>query len=371
MALLAVVACVPSVALGVWTVSVEKIAIPVKRMVQVAKEHRAPTDYSASRDILRSFEGSLFSNVPAEGPVRWYDVLGIPENANRAAIRKKHAQLSLATHPDKDAHANGDAFQAVNDAKDEALKLPQNMPDDTPDDLRYYEEVWDGEYDLMETEDYGVKWNGVFFTPAQPGYVNQYSGSGFVPEANNLDDIFGSDKAADFDALNPLATESKQFYIKKLVLCAAVALGNNYFKKRKKMKLLIARWKRFKENHPNIATVLQLSGRGGFIALASLYPLYKFRKIFSMGYADSEHKSKKIPGDALDADDLEVFYQRVVIGRTYHQNGSSPIYDEGAPIGYMTKDNARKAFVPIRKAKAMSAITAAASMASAWMGCVL
>lgn len=377
--ILAVTAFVCPSAQGAWTAGIQQKMFKVKKMVRAPKQNN-PEDYGKFRDSLRSFvdpknpKQGLFPDVSEWGSVQWHHVLGVSKTADRGQIRRKHAQLSRATHPDttKPGEEGHDGvFQAVNEAKEEALNLPQNMTPETPDEVRYFQKVWQGEYDDVWEGDHEVFWNGSCVAPTGPGSYNRYTGSGAVDEVRDLREILKDSEITQLDSLKTLTAEWKKFYAKKLALYAGLAFGYKFLKKNKRVKRLAVRWAQFKKKHPKIASALQISGRGGFIALASIYPLYKFKNLFSMSSVDSKYGSNIIPGGTLSNEDLHVFYEKVEVGRTYHQNGSTPIYDQGVPIGYMQQDRVRKTFIPVRKAKAMSALTAAASLASAWLGCAL
>ena len=144
----------------------------------------------------------------------------------------------------------------------------------------------------------------------------------------------------------------------KLLLLTA---GTAFFKKSEKAKRLKARWKRFKKTNPKKAALISVMARLAYIGGAAVYPLYAFRKIFSNSNANGGVAFTTIPGGAIDNDDLTIFCKV--------SPGCSA--ERGTPYAYMKQEDARTKLKPLRQAKVMAALTAAASFASAWMGCAV
>jgi len=321
---------------------------------EVKKEHTADglQNYEeAFGESLRA-ESRLFPTVPTSGPINWYHILGIDADADADTKKCAIRRLLLATHPDKGG--DDELSKAVNLARAEAK---------------------DDEYD----DEYVVEWNGEF--ESQFGNFDQ-RGPGLVYHVEDLPELFcamGEREKLEVLGDNFETTfaqetkEWKRFYIAKFALYGLSVLGYKKFKKHERVKRLQARWNQFKKKHSNIATALDFSGRAGWVALAALYPLYKFRRFFTLSFLDGDYRSENFQFEHIkNNDDLDVFYKMVTVGRRTDSEGNPhPIKGPSRPVGYMGCEEVRQNFMPLRKSKAMAAISVVESAASAWMGCIV
>ncbi len=306
----------------------------------------------------------LFPDVPKKGVIRWHHVLGVSKDAIRETIRKKIIQLVRATHTDKGME-NGELIKAVNAAKEEAFPFLA------------YRFIWDGTF------------NSRF------GNFDQ-QGPGIINHIDSLEDFFVRGGDAKYSEkvqtiiengdIEKWITDWKRFYLTKIGILAGVTLGCTYLKKlhtsdkdswikkNKTIQQSIAWWLQFKKNHPKKATAFKVSRRATFIALAGIYPLYRFREIISFSSLNNLYRSETTHEDHISNDDLNLFYRRVHVGtierRTSNGTEHEMIYEPSAPIGYMTYKENRTMFMPLRKTKVMTALTIGASFALTWLGCV-
>ncbi len=326
---------------------------------EVKKEQRAegPTDYEENFGPLLRANKALFPNAPERGSIYWYHIFGIEKDADEATRKKALRKMLLATHPDKGGCP--ELSKAVTLAKGE---MQQNA---------------DAAADAAEA--YAVEWNGAF--TSQFGNFNQ-RGPGFVHHVEDLPELFCAiGEREKMETLGDnfettFAQETKewrQFYISKMAFYALCATSCKFLKKNKRVKQLRERWKRFQKYYPKIAATLEYSSRAGWVALAAAYPLYKFGRFFTLSRLDNDYRSEIHSFDHIEnQSDLEVFYKLVTVGwRRDHRGDSYPVKEPSRPVGYMTSEEKRTQFAPVRKAKVMAALTAAESFASAWMGCVL
>lgn len=105
-----------------------QVCIPVDRYRSVASNLQAIHHILEARRVeLRhgtlalvraTFTG--FRALPAPAGKRWWEVLGVPQEADAGAIQAAYRRLSSAAHPDR----GGDAARMaeINRARDEALK---------------------------------------------------------------------------------------------------------------------------------------------------------------------------------------------------------------------------------------------------------
>lgn len=339
-----------------WTTQVGKL--PENFAQQYAKSLRENTDL---------FEDGtpLFPDVPKKGVIRWYHVLGVSRDAERKIIIQKWKRLVLATHTDTGME-NGELIKAVNVAKEEAFP--------SLEDSHFF---WDGEYKS--------RYNKRF----------QFKGPGIIPHLDSLEDLFarGGDSkdgkkvqtTIESGDIEKWITDWKRFYLTKFGFLAGITLGYAYLKKlhtsdkdswikNKTIQKSIAWWLRVKKNHPNKATTFKVSRRAVFIAIAGIYPVYRFSKIFDFSSLNNLYRSETTPEDTISDDDLKLFYKRVhTATRERHtSNGTEyePIYESTPPIGYMTDEENRTMFMPLRKTKVMTALSLGASFALTWLGCV-
>ncbi len=336
--------------------------------VQSKQKVRKAINYATAYGTHLRDNATLFSSVPKTGKIRWYHVLGVEKGANDEESRKAHRRVVAATHVDQHTRnnvSNPELIKAVNAAREE----------------------------VKTTSEYAVQWNGTF--NSRFGNFDK-QGPGTVPCIESLTEFFilgdEEDKAKQVDdstfaeKFKKLTTDWKQFYIMQFALLSGMVVSYNYLKKltesdkdswlknNKTIQQFISWQATFKKEHPKTATLLSVCNRGGFIALASIYPLYRFRKIFPLASLNRDFRSETMHFDEISDDNLKMFHKMVHVGtiKTTYTDGStstSYIHEPSPPIGYMTSEQDRKEFMPIRKAQVMSAIMIATSIAATWLGC--
>ncbi len=346
-----------------WNASVQK----------KQQNNSGPSDYENTYgESLRKYS-QIFPRVPARGPILWHQVLGVEENADKNEIKKAFRTLLLKTHPDKGVVTNIEPIKAVNAVKEELEAR-----------------------DFSAKVEYEMIWNGNF--DSQFGNFDM-SGPGTVPSVESLSELFarsGEEDKADLvdssafkEEFKNVTDEWKRFYIAKWVLLIGVAVGYNYlkklsasekdswFKRNKTIQAISSRWSRFKKEHPRIVAIMRGSVRGGFIACAALYPLYRYRKPFSWASLNHHYKSEIVTDKLLSEDDLKLYYRMIKVGERQYKDQfgrvtrTEDIREPSYPLGYMTSEQERKEFMLIRKAYVMSALSAASSLATAWMGLII
>lgn len=329
-----------------------------------AKQKEEAIDYAKNFGAHLRAQNTLFKSVPTSGSIKWHHVLDVKKDATPEEIRQARRKLVLATHTDKQEindTANTELIKAVNAAVEESRLARE-----------YYLE-WSGQY---------VSRFGNF----------DRKGPGTVPSIDSIAELFMRGREPKkAEQVNPdtfpeefrsLTARWKRFYIAKFAVLAGAMLiyhhlrrlsqtnKDSWFTRNKTVQRCIAWRDSFKKEHPNWSALLE---RGGFITFTVLYPLYRFRKIFTVAALTKRYPCETRRFDEIDKDNIKVFY-RMVHTRTivrYDANGrhTEYIHEPSPPICYMPAEQERKEFMQIRKAQAMSAIMVAISIAATWLGC--
>lgn len=348
------VAFTPSALNGVWW----KVA-PKKQ------EGRA-TDYASSFGGHLRANTTLFRSVPMAGKIKWYHILGVSKDATPEEIRQARMRLVRAVHTDKDANCDVELSKAVNAAMEESRLSKEHF----------------------------LAWSGTYHSKHNPRFNFRGTGSEYdtVPAIDSIADLFHhggeSNKAEQVNVakfpeeFRNLTTQWKRFYIAKFAIIGGALLVYKFLEKQSKTKegsLLVQNrtvrqciaWRNhFKKKHPNWSAFIE---RGGFVTLAALYPLYRFRKVFTLASLTGRYPFETRHFNEINQDDIKVFYRMFhTYTRIIHtSNGTKhvPVYEPTFPICYMPADQERKEFMPIRKSQVMSAIMVATSIAATWLGC--
>ncbi len=308
--------------------------------------------YERLREVPDNIK-ELFSHLPDDGEIQWYHVLGVEPNASQKEIKAATRKLQRKTHSDKRASTSDtDAFNAVQTAMKEGLdKLPFKV---------FYKKK-----------------------SAFPNFHFDHSGRMVEEEGEPheippivLENLLNEEEKESLGQLEGLIWQWKRYYI-----CLSTLIGsgialyryleneknqNSWIKKNKTVQTLKAYYEKFKKNHPKVAFALPRVTGGISLMALGIYPLFRFKKLLSMGDIVGRFPSaEKWDATGKWEDKIKVFKEKKFSHTERCGNTTYTYYNLSDPLGYMRAYEADEQFAPIRRACKFGGITLLTSMTTA------